>query len=140
MGRFNAITLPPQYSNQGPLTCGPFTCQPPRHVAPLTGVRVDPRGPRHVSAPCAPPVPHVGSRGPAMWPCVPRCMRTGPACHVSLARPMRHVRTAVLRKYSPLFVIFLLQNTLNKVNRNQIKIQKRLKTSKNHNLRNTTPF
>ena len=29
LGRNNALALLPQLSNQGPLTCGSFTCQPP---------------------------------------------------------------------------------------------------------------
>ena len=44
MGRFNAIALPPQSYYQGPLTRGPSNCQPPCHVEPHTGVRVDPGG------------------------------------------------------------------------------------------------
>ena len=58
VGQFKAIVLPPLYSNQGPLTHRPFTRQPPHHMAPLTGVRVDLRGllPR-VRTTCA-------SRGP----------------------------------------------------------------------------
>ena len=57
-GWFNAIALPPQSYYHGPLTRGPSNCQPfLRPMAPLTGVRVDSRGPRHMSAPR---VPHAG--------------------------------------------------------------------------------
>ena len=53
-GRFNAIALPPQTTNQGPLTRGPSTCQPSHcHMAP-PGQGMDSRGACHESAlPCA---------------------------------------------------------------------------------------
>ena len=59
VGQLNAFALPPQTTNQGPLTRGPSTCQPLTfHVAPLPCVRVDSRGPCHASAPpCATRVP-----------------------------------------------------------------------------------
>ena len=76
VGRLNAIALPPQYSNQGPLTCGPFTPQPPCHLAPLTSVHV---ASCHVSAP---PVRRVGLAGSVTWPCVPRRIRAGLACQI----------------------------------------------------------
>ena len=76
VGRRNAFTLPPQLSNQGPLTHGPFTCQPPhtttwRHP----GVHVDSRGlatcPRHLRT--------TSAHGSALL------------CHVAL-RAMSHPR------------------------------------------------
>ena len=55
VGQHNASALLPQYYNQGPLTHGPFTCQP-SHTATWChlGVRMDSRGPatcpRHLDA------------------------------------------------------------------------------------------
>ena len=77
--RYNAFVLPPQYSNKGPLTCGPFTCQPPHcHMAPPAR----PRGPVWPCHAYTPPRHHlrcVGSHGSASWPCVPCRIRTCPA-------------------------------------------------------------
>ena len=79
LGRRNAFALPPQLSNQAPLTSGPFTFQPPYHVAP----------PGHPLG-LAWPMPRVratlhrmGSRGFARWPCVPRRTRAGLVRHVN---------------------------------------------------------
>ena len=65
-------------THQGPLTHGPFTCQPPYHVAPLTGIRVDPRG-------LLPPAPRVGHAQPCHVASMPRRIRVGPARHVNSA-------------------------------------------------------
>ena len=75
----NAIALPPQSYNHGPLTRGPSNCQPLCHVASLTSVRVDPRGHAWPPAMCLRPMRHLhlarATRGPATWP----------QCHVASA-------------------------------------------------------
>ena len=69
-GRFNAIALPPQSYYQGPLTRGPFKCQPPLASGTPLGVCVDSRGPCHVSSP--------------------------PVCHLRLTRPCHVALRAAL--------------------------------------------
>ena len=64
VGRNNALALPPQYTNHGPLTCGPFICQPHSTTWRHSGVHVDLRGPCHVFVP---PSPRVGSRLRPFW-------------------------------------------------------------------------
>ena len=95
VGRSNVFALPPQSPNQGPLTRGPFICQAPCHVAPHTGVRVDPC--RHVwplpcvrptCALCGPPAALPRGLSAASHP------RGGPAHHVSSPPgPAHHVIT-----------------------------------------------
>ena len=87
VGQHNANALPPQSYNQGPLTRGPFTCQPSCHLAPHAGVRVDPRGllPR-VCALCA--------------TCAPRGLVR--PCHVALCAAS-HPRGSRVPRQSPLF-------------------------------------
>ena len=98
LGRNNAFALPPQYSNQGPLTRGPFTCQPSQcscHVVP-------PERPRGLVWPChafAPPKRRVGSHSSATWLCVPSRIRAGPEHHVS---SVRHVSSAGAAEINPL--------------------------------------
>ena len=106
------VTAPIYY--QGPLTRGPFTCRPPYHMAPLTGVHVDPRGllPR-VRATCA-------LRG--LRAALPRGLsaalhpRAGLARHVSLRSP-HHPRGPWINP-PPLFAILI-----RKINKNQFKIR-----------------
>ena len=86
MGRFNAIALPPQSYNQGPLTGGPFAHQPSLTIWHPLG---HPRGlawplPR-VCACYVPPRCRVGPLGSSTWPCVPHRIRAGPVRHVSFA-------------------------------------------------------
>ena len=121
VGRFNAIALPPQHSNHNPLTRGPFTCQPPCHVAPHTGVRVDPRGLLPcVRATCA-------SRGPRM--ALPRGLSVashqcaGPACHVSLCAPRQLCQVCGTKP--PLFVILGKKNSLKISIKIKLKIPKK---------------
>ena len=93
----NTFALLPQLSNQGQLTRGPFTCQPP-HTATWhhSGVHVDSRGPatcpRHLRATQAP-------RGLA-W-----------LCHMALhamSHPRRSRATSARGSYGkyPLFGVF----------------------------------
>ena len=105
MGRNNAFALPPQLSNLGPLTDGPITCQPSHsscHVAP-------PGNPRGLTWPCHAFASHphhasehlsarVGSRGIAMWPCMP--------CRIHVGPMLRHIDPRLLRRKYPLFAIF----------------------------------
>ena len=97
VGRLNAIVLLSQYSNQGLLTRGPSNCQPPCHVAPLTGVRVDPCGllPR-----VAPLAPRVGHARPCHVALVPRHICAGPAHHVSSAHHVSFARHVSVRAAS----------------------------------------
>ena len=84
LGRNNAFALPPQYSNQGPLTRGPFTCQPSHssyHVAP-------PGRPRELMWPYHASVSHSRHTGA----CV--ALPHGLACHVAFARVPHHVTSA----------------------------------------------
>ena len=85
VGRNNVLALPPQLSNQSPLTCGPFTCHPPSrcHVAP-PGRPCGLAWFCHVSA----LPPRVGLCGSATWPCVPCCIRAGYTRHVNSASPV----------------------------------------------------
>ena len=80
VGRHNANALPPEYYNQGPLTRGPFTCQPTHcHVAP-------PGRPCGLPWPChasVPPLCHLGTA----W--ARAALRRGLACHVASARVPR---------------------------------------------------
>ena len=103
-GQFNAIVLPPQSYNQGPLTRGPSKYQPtlPRGATRAsTWTRVAPATcPHHL----APPERRVGLRGSAMWPCVPCHIHTGPAHHVSSAC---HVSSAGPAENKPLFAILI---------------------------------
>ena len=97
VGRRNAFALPPQLSNQGPLTRGPFTCQPPSHchVAP-------PGRPRGLAWSC-----HMSALSPchlgAAWARV--ALPRGLACHVASARVPRHVSPRFLQKIPP-FCLF----------------------------------
>ena len=78
--------------------------------------------PSRASAPCAPLALHVGLRGPATWPCVPRRIRPGPACRVSSSP---HQLRGLWSKI-PLFVILVRKNQF----KNKIKIRKRHKLHK----------
>ena len=135
MGRFNAIALPPPQSYyQGSLTRGTSNCQPPCHVAPHTGVRMDPCGllpcVRVLCATCA-------SRGLAR------------PCHMALHATLHTRRSRVPRQLcaphqlrgvcgikTPFFDFFNYKIHL----KNQIKIRKRVETSEIYNFKNTTPF
>ena len=105
VGRHNLNALLPQYYNQGPLTRGPFTCQPSRHESTRASAWTRVALPR-IRATCAPPARRVGLRGSATWPCVPRCILVGPARHVSSAC---HVSSAGPAENKPLFVIVIKQ-------------------------------
>ena len=109
LGRRNAFALQPELSNQGPLTHGPFTYQPPCHVAPPGS-----------SCGLAWPMPRVcatlhsvGSRASATWPCVPRRTRAGPARHVSsmcCVSSTRHVSSAgFVENKTPFFAILIIK-------------------------------
>ena len=80
VGHGNAFALPPQYSHQGPRTRGAFTRRPSCHVAPHTGVCMDPCGPAWPPATCPRPMRHLrlgwAIRSPATWP----------QCHVASAQ------------------------------------------------------
>ena len=92
VGCSNAIALPPQLSNQGPLTRGPFTYQPPHcHMVPHGR-------PRGLAWPChtfAPPPRHLG----AAWARValPRDL----ACHVASAWEPHHISAWFMRIKTP---------------------------------------
>ena len=115
-GRFNAIALPPQSYYQGPLTRGPFNRQPfSHHVAPLTGVYVDLRGPAWPPATCPRPVRHLrltwaraalprglACRVPSAR--VPRATSACPAC-----APSCHISTAVSADKTIPFSNFLIR-------------------------------
>ena len=133
-GRFNAIVLPPQSYNQGPLTRGPPKCQPYSATWRHPGICVDSRGPCHVSAPpCATRAP----RGPARLCHAALCVASHP-CGSRVPRQLcvpRQPRGPA--EINPTFCKF--KNRL-KIKINSRKIQKNLRNSKFHNLRNTTPF
>ena len=100
---------------------GLFTFQPTYHVAPLTDVHVDPFAwplatcPRHLHLMWA-------TRGSATWPCVPRRICAGPACHVSSvpSQLLATSATGFVDQNTPLFAILI-----KKIFKNQIKIRKR---------------
>ena len=133
MGRNNAPALLPQYTHQGPLTHGPFTCQPPA-TWPHLGVRVDLRGLYHAFAP---PVRHLR----AAWACA--ALPRGLACRVASARVPRATSALrvtcplrVLRKINPFFAIFIEEKS--KINSK--KIQKNVKYSEIYIFKIITPF
>ena len=110
VGRFNAIALLPQSCYQGPLTCGPFTSRPSCHVAPHTGVCVDPRGPVWPPATCPRPVRHLR----LTWDCA--ALPRGLACRVASVRVPRatlaphHISYEVCGPKYPLFAILVRKN------------------------------
>ena len=105
LGRRNAFALLPQLSNQGPLTRGPFTCQPPCHVVPPGRLRGLAWPMSRVRA----TLHRVGWRGSATWPCVTRRTRASPARHVNSTHCVsstHHVSSAGLWKIKPPFSRF----------------------------------
>ena len=83
----------------------------------------------HVSAPPAPPARRVGLASSATWPCVPRRIRAGLACHVSLARHIIVLATSAPRglwNKNPHFCDF----NNRKIIKNQITIRKSQKLQK----------
>ena len=130
MGRNNTLALAPQYTHQGPLTRGLFTCQPPCHVAPLgrsrglawplprVRVRMNPRG---LAQLC-----HVALRA-VLHPrgsCAPR--------QLCASRVLR----GSCRKLTPFFAIFIKEKS--KINSR--KILKNPKYSEIHIFKIITPF
>ena len=126
MGRLNAIALPPQSYNQGPLTCGPSICNPPAtwrptrasawtawtHVASC-----------HVSAPCAPPAPRMGHPRPCHVASAPRRIRavvpraTSTPCLVSSFAPRQPPRDLWNKiKKTPLFFAIFMGKINLKIN------------------------
>ena len=104
VGWRNTNALPPQYYNQGPLTRGPFTCQPSHcHVAPPGR----PRGltwPYHTSAP---PLHHLS----AAWACT--ALPRGLACHVaSVQVPCAMLAPRALWRKTPLFCILKINKKI----------------------------
>ena len=76
LGRHNANALPPQYYYQGPLTRGPFTCQPSLATWRPLGRPCGLAWPLPPICTCyAPPRHRVGLRICATWPCMPRRIR-----------------------------------------------------------------
>ena len=128
MGRRNTFALPPQTTNYGPLTRGPFTCQPPHlprgatRASAWTRVALATR-PRHIRATKTPAWARVA---------LPR----GLACHVASMQVPRHVSQWFLRK-NPLFCILKINKI---IEINSGKIQKNLRNSKIDNFKNRTPF